>query len=421
MESAQNIVLQVENLGKKFCRSLRSSMAYGVADVIREMFSVKYDRRLLRKNEFHALNDINFELARGDALGIIGQNGSGKTTLLRILNGIFPPDQGIVKVYGRIGALIAVGAGFHPHMTGRENIFLNGTILGMPQSTIKQRFDEIVDFADIGDFLDAPVATYSSGMTVRLGFAIAIFAEPEILLADEVLAVGDLKFTLKCYHKIAEYRRNGGALVLVSHSMQLIRNVCPKTLWIDRGRCNAFDDSQVVCDQYERDLFKLDSTDTSSQSRALFINNDPTSKISFVEFYDKDYNNTRTLETGSKLHVRIAVECNRNVGALIVAIALVSVENITVLANFSNFDAPDLIQGASAPYCFEFTVNSLALKPGRYDCTVTLCENILENVLDWHERAYTLVVIGNGKTMYGLYQPLVEWKLVDSDSTCPNL
>ena len=212
-------------------------MLYGSVDVAKAMLGIRIDSLQLRTGEFLALENVNFELKKGEALGILGQNGSGKTTLLRIINGIFPPDGGVVSVRGRIGALIAVGAGFHPHFSGRENIFLNGSLLGMSTEEIKEKFDQIVAFADIGEFLEAPVATYSSGMSVRLGFAIAIHATPDILLADEVLAVGDLAFALKCYRKISEYREAGGSIILVSHSIQLMRNTCQKVLWLDKGLC----------------------------------------------------------------------------------------------------------------------------------------------------------------------------------------
>ncbi|GAH76747.1 unnamed protein product, partial [marine sediment metagenome] len=161
--------------------------------------------------------------------------GSGKTTLLKLLNGIFWPDKGKISVKGRVGALIQVGAGFHPLLTGRENVYINAAILGMTKKEVDEKFDSIVEFADIGDFIDAPVKYYSSGMFVRLGFAVAVHCELDILLVDEVLAVGDLAFALKCHRKMSEFRLNGGTVVIVSHNMQAIRNMCKKVLWINNG------------------------------------------------------------------------------------------------------------------------------------------------------------------------------------------
>lgn len=230
-----DIAVKVEGLYKKFCMSLKRSMLYGTYDVARDMLSLPQKNVKLRASEFWALQDINFELKRGETLGLIGQNGCGKTTLLRLINGIFPPDKGKITINGRIGALIAVGAGFHPHMTGRENVYLNGAILGMTKAEIKRKFDEIVDFAEIGEFIDAPVATYSSGMTIRLGFAIAIHCDPDILLVDEILAVGDIGFQAKCSNKIGELRKKGITTIIVSHNLHTINTLSSRIIVMDKG------------------------------------------------------------------------------------------------------------------------------------------------------------------------------------------
>jgi lipopolysaccharide transport system ATP-binding protein len=247
----ENIAIRVEGVSKKFCRDLKRSMFYGTVDVLRNMLGISYRFDKLRKSEFWALEEIHFEIKKGETFGLIGANGSGKSTLLRLINGIFPPDKGRILVNGRIGALIAVGAGFHPHMTGRENIYLNGTILGMKRAEIKKKFDAIVDFAEIGDFLDAPVSTYSSGMHVRLGFAIAIFCEPEIMLVDEVLAVGDAKFQRKCLNKIRDLRNSGVTFILVSHNMQNIEGICINTLLLHYGKQILLGAPRDVIPQYE--------------------------------------------------------------------------------------------------------------------------------------------------------------------------
>ena len=177
-----DVVIKVENVSKKYCKSLKHSMLYGMSDIGRNVLGLKSRSERLRDNEFWALDDISFEVKRGETLGLIGPNGSGKTTLLKMLNGIFWPDKGKITIKGKVGALIAVGAGFHPLLTGRENIYINAAILGMSKREIDKKFDAIVDFADIGDFLDSPVKHYSSGMYVRLGFAVAVHCDPDILL-----------------------------------------------------------------------------------------------------------------------------------------------------------------------------------------------------------------------------------------------
>jgi lipopolysaccharide transport system ATP-binding protein len=250
-------VIKVENLHKKFCQSLKRSLFYGTLDASRSMLGLPIEKVDLRKNEFWALKEINFELKQGETLGLIGQNGSGKTTLLRLINGIFPPDKGRITINGRIGALIAVGAGFHPQMTGRENIYLNGTILGMTKRDLKRKIDEIIDFAEIGDFIDSPVATYSSGMTVRLGFSIAIHADIDLLLVDEILAVGDLGFILKCFNKIGELKRNGVSTLYVSHDMQGIVNLSNSVLFLHKGQVQYYGDPSKAISLYKKTFSEI--------------------------------------------------------------------------------------------------------------------------------------------------------------------
>lgn len=236
LKHEHEVVLKVDHLYKKFTLSLKRSLLYGSIDLFRNILGRGYYEGGLRKAEFWALQDISFELHKGEVLGIIGENGSGKSTLLRLLNGIFPPDRGTITVKGRMGALIAVGAGFHPNMTGKENIYLNGTILGMSQEEIKEKFQEIVDFADIGEFLDAPVSTYSSGMRVRLGFSIAIHSRPEILLIDEILSVGDLAFRNKSLRKIYEMRKEAKGIIFISHNIEQILNLCDRVIVLHKGK-----------------------------------------------------------------------------------------------------------------------------------------------------------------------------------------
>jgi len=189
-----DVIVEVDHLSKKYCKSLRRSMRYGIEDIGRNLLGLRSRSGVLREGEFWALNNISFQIKKGEVVGIIGPNGSGKTTLLKLLNGIFWPDQGKITVCGKIGVLIELGAGFHPSLTGRENIYINAAILGMTKDEVNEKFDSIIDFADIGDFIDTPVKHYSSGMFVRLGFAVAVHSDPDILLIDEVLAVGDVQF-----------------------------------------------------------------------------------------------------------------------------------------------------------------------------------------------------------------------------------
>lgn len=240
----------VEGVSKKFGLSLKSALKYGLLDSVRRMTWLGADHHL-RTGEFWALQDVSFSLEPGDALGIMGVNGSGKTTLLRILNGTYGPDVGKVTLRGRVGALIAAGAGFSPMLSGRENIYISGTLLGMKPSEIKRRFDEIVDFAELREFIDMPVRNYSSGMSVRLGFAIAVIGSPEVLLVDEVLAVGDIAFQKKCFERILALKQQGTTILLVSHAIGSIWAVCDKGLFLHKGQPAVAGDIEIVCKAYD--------------------------------------------------------------------------------------------------------------------------------------------------------------------------
>lgn len=229
-------VVSVEGVSKKFCRSLKRSLWYGLKDVGKDLLA--WDRRKegLRPYEFWAVDDVTFSLHPGESIGLIGANGAGKTTLLRLLSGLYLPDKGRIEIRGRVQSLISLGAGFIPSFTGRENIYLNGAILGMSRREIDAKFDAIVDFAELGDFLDAPLRSYSSGMVARLGFSIAAHVDPDVLLVDEVLAVGDIAFQVKCRSFMNRLLERGVSLVVVSHGFTMIQALCRQALWLDHGR-----------------------------------------------------------------------------------------------------------------------------------------------------------------------------------------
>jgi ABC-type polysaccharide/polyol phosphate transport system ATPase subunit len=213
-------------------------------------------RDLKPDETFAAVRDVSFQVPAGCTYGIIGRNGSGKSTMLKLVAGITKPTEGQVRVNGRVSALIELGAGFHPEISGRENVFINGIMLGLTKREVASRFDEIVEFADLRDFIDAPVKTYSSGMYMRLGFAVAIHVDPDVLLIDEVLAVGDEAFTHKCLDKFAEFRRRGKTILLVTHSLNLVERFCDEALWLDGGHARGAGDPRRVVAQYITDVSK---------------------------------------------------------------------------------------------------------------------------------------------------------------------
>jgi lipopolysaccharide transport system ATP-binding protein len=231
---AAEVLVKVEGLSKKFCKDLKTSLWYGVKDLVSGITGSQANREL-RDKEFWAVKDISFELRRGECLGLIGHNGAGKSTLLKILNGLINPDEGSVTMRGRVGALIELGAGFNPILTGRENIYNNGAVLGFTRKEIDAKVEEIIDFSEIREFIDMPVQNYSSGMKVRLGFAVAVQMEPDVLIIDEVLAVGDLGFYYKCINAIGELLKNA-AVIFVSHSMPQVFRICNAVILLKAGK-----------------------------------------------------------------------------------------------------------------------------------------------------------------------------------------
>src|SRR5438874_11985179 len=244
-------------------------------------------RDLQPSETFPALTDVSFTVPKGSTYGVIGRNGSGKSTALKLVAGITKPTSGTVRVQGRISALIELGAGFHPEISGRENVFINGIMLGLSKREIQNRFDEIVDFAELREFIDAPVKTYSSGMYMRLGFAVAIHVDPDVLLVDEVLAVGDEGFTHKCLDKFAEFKRRGKTILLVTHALGLVERFCDEALWLDAGRIRGSGDPKRIVGAYitdveNREERELAAGDVKARDAAVAATVSPDEPISAV-------------------------------------------------------------------------------------------------------------------------------------------
>ena len=300
-----DVLVKVDNVSKRFCRSLKRSLWYGLQDLGSEIGGRRHGGGSglpqssadvqLRPDEFWALKDVSFELRRGECLGLIGRNGAGKTTLLRMLNGLIKPDTGLIEMRGRVGALIALGAGFNPVLTGRENIYTNASILGMTKSDIDKNINKIIDFAEIDSFIDSPVQSYSSGMQVRLGFAVTTVLSPDIVLLDEVLAVGDIRFRNKCYNTLASLRERGSSFILVTHDMSAVTRVCDRAIYLENGRVRMAGTASSVVIGFENDsaLTSICNVDTVMNTRN-------TSNLSFVELRasGKPSNDWKTLMSG---------------------------------------------------------------------------------------------------------------------------
>src|SRR3990172_3951213 len=247
--SVSDVTIDLDKVSKRY-RLRRGWHVTSIKDEVGRLTARLMGRAAPPREEFWALRDVSFSLKRGDVLGLVGANGAGKSTLLKILSGVTVPTLGTFSARGRLGALIEVGAGFHPELTGRENIFLNGAIMGMTRREVQAKFDRIVDFAEIERFIDTPIKFYSSGMQMRLGFSVAAHTDPDILLIDEILAVGDASFQAKCLNKLAELKEQDKTIILCSHNLSNITDHSKTVLWLDRGRIRMLDEADAVVDAY---------------------------------------------------------------------------------------------------------------------------------------------------------------------------
>ena len=369
----KDVVIKIDNVCKKYCKSLKRSMLYGVKDIARNTIGLSSHSDKLRKNEFWALDDISFEVKKGETLGVIGPNGSGKTTLLKLLNGIFWPDKGKISVKGKVGALIEVGAGFHPLLSGRENIYINAAILGMTKEETDKKFDDIVEFADIGDFLDVPVKHYSSGMFVRLGFAVAVHCEPDILLVDEVLAVGDSVFQTRCYRKINEIKKiDNVAIILVSHSLLTVEKFCDKGLFLNNGKIKSYGEIHKVIREYQsiiNQLLNKPKNVTDVMPGMPYCTKEV--EIKYVKYLGKNNKEWKKFSPGDALGIRIKYKTNHTVFNPIVQIALLNQEGVCISVFGTHIDKIRIksIQDEGTIECW---IDNLPLLLNKYYITVAI-------------------------------------------------
>ena len=319
-----DIAIEVHELSKKF------KLATERRDSLKERFvrgSGRYD-------EFWALRDISLSIPRGSTFGLIGHNGSGKSTLLKMLAGIYRPTSGSLQVAGRISALLELGAGFHGELTGRENIYLNGAILGLSRKQIDEAMDEIIDFAGLEEFIDTPVKVYSSGMYVRLGFSIAVTVDPEILIVDEIIAVGDEEFQRKCFDHLYELRRKGTTIVLVSHSLGLMADLCDQAAWLDQGRLKAVGPVRDVIDGY---LAAVNQKEAAAHGHGDAAGTEASARlgsgelrITDVEFLDHEGQRNSFLSSGEKCVVRMHYEASTDLRSVTFGLGFVHESGVSV-------------------------------------------------------------------------------------------
>lgn len=386
---SDDVLVKVEHVSKKFCRTLKRSLWYGVQDVVGELLGRKGEYHELRPGEFWSVDDVSFELKRGECLGLIGPNGAGKSTLLKMLNGLIKPDKGRITMRGRVGALIELGAGFNPILTGRENIYVNGAILGFSKEEITRKFDEIVDFSGIEDFIDTPVQNYSSGMKVRLGFAVASQMKPDVLIIDEVLAVGDMGFRAKCYNAIASLAQQT-AVIFVSHSMTHIGRLCTKSMVMQKGHC-------IFSGNVPESLLKYNNLFINEMRPA---NRSGNQKIHFesISITDKNVQGETLVRVGEKMKIDFKIKSFIDTENIIIDLCFIGTSD-ELVAQCNNFVYPhDISMTANETLDITLEIPCLALNPGVYKLSALLQTYNMSGVYDWIDKFETIKIVGSPAT-----------------------
>ena len=322
-----DVAIRVENISKRYTIGKTSSGS--LRETIAGLFSKNGSDDT---EEFYALRDVSFEVKRGEAIGIIGKNGAGKSTLLKVLSRITEPTTGRIEIDGRVSSLLEVGTGFHPELTGRENVFLNGTILGMSRAEVKRKFDEIVDFSGVEKFLDTPVKRYSSGMTVRLAFAVAAHLEPEILIIDEVLAVGDAEFQKKCLGKMQDVAGEGRTVLFVSHNMGAVKSLCHNGILLKHGKTIKKGTANQVVDYYLENLvelkkeFSFDPPKIWEMMSGYAVN---------LQIENENGRKVSTLSVDRPWQIRVKFVITEKISSFIIAIGLATMDSVPIRTTWS--------------------------------------------------------------------------------------
>lgn len=419
------LAIEVESLGKRYRVGERERYV-ALRDVLARSLSAPL--RMFRRgsngngdapSHIWALRDVSFQVWPGETIGVIGRNGAGKSTLLKILARITEPTEGLARVRGRLGSLLEVGTGFHPELTGRENVYLSGAILGMKKAEIARKYDEIVAFSGVESFLDTPLKHYSSGMQMRLAFAVAAHLEPEVLLVDEVLAVGDLEFQKKCLGKMEEVTRGGRTVLFVSHNMGAVRRICTRGAWLDRGRLRQLGTAASCVDAYTASLETpddarngvFDLTGRKDRAGTGFV------RFARVRFLTSEGNPASTIEFGEPFTIVFEIESAQVVRSCFVGVTILSVDGTCVIGTHHCDSAQmrDLSPATTYRISCQFQPNML--KPGPYILQAALADYATWEPHDW---MYSLgqfnIVPGSGRfgrlpdDRPAYIQPLLHWK-----------
>ncbi|MCX6019440.1 MAG: ABC transporter ATP-binding protein [Chloroflexi bacterium] len=352
-------------------------------------------------NIFWALRDVSFNIEPGETVGLIGSNGAGKSTALKLISRIIQPNNGTVRVSGRVSALLELGAGFHPELSGRDNIFLNGTVMGMSRRTIDYKLDEIIDFADIGEFIDVPVKDYSSGMQARLGFAVAVHLDPQIVLVDEALSVGDQAFQQKCNERMLEMRRTGVTMLYVSHSLSSVEQICHRAIWLHKG-CVRMDDAtfKVASAYYKYGLERRRHDEVKAEAVRPGSGE---ARVTHVEVLGPDGAATMSVTTNDAITVRIHIRADAPVKTPAIGFSIVDPTRSVHLAGPNNTMANFRIDELHGTCYVDYTIASLPLLPGEYRIDAAVYDWNAVHCIDFLEGAGRFGVYpGGSKETYGL-------------------
>ena len=396
------VAIRFEKVSKKF--TLHHERARSFQELALHLF--RRDRG--SQEEFWALRDVSFAIEEGETVGLIGPNGAGKSTVLKLISRIIEPTSGRIAVDGRVGALLELGAGFHPDLTGRENIYLNGSILGLSRAEIRCKLDDIIGFAELERFIDVPVKHYSSGMYVRLGFSVAVHTDPEVLLVDEVLAVGDAAFQRKCLERIDQLRRGGVTILFVSHSPEIVQSICSRAIWLDRGRLVADGPADVVVARY------LDRTWAMQDGRSQMADESGRRwgsgrvRIISVRLLDGHGRERRRFRVGEPLTVEIRYRAEERVERPVFGLAIHRSDGVHITGpntRFCGYEIP-WIEGEGV---VRYTVPALPLLEGNYYVSVSVHNWEDTEMYDYHDQVYPLRVLPSTGERYGLITLRGEW------------
>lgn len=373
------VLIKAENVSKKFCKDLNLGLWYGLQDLGSGFFG-NTKKRELRKKEFWAVDDISFEVKRGECLGLLGHNGAGKSTLLKVLTGLIAPDRGKITMKGRVNALIELTAGFNPILTGRENIYNNGAVLGLSKKEIDEKYDEIVAFSELEEFIDTPVQYYSSGMKVRLGFSVAAFTEPDVLILDEVLAVGDVGFRIKSFNKTLEIMQKA-AVIFVSHSMPDVARTCNQVLFMRHGKSyyhgtNIHKGIDLYLNEFNNNKLGLVEIDEGANLSNFKFNNE-------VVKFTKESNEVIKIPFGKDINLQFDVNLKKEYKEFF-AIIRISDKDMKIVGSVYTNRFNESFKGVNSE--IQIDLKNIRLIDGEYSITYMLAENVensTQKVNEW--------------------------------------